>query len=293
MNTRCTLTVQMRVKAASEPGGFYWGDGCYIPSTQTEACAGWRWCCHGCVVQRSTLGAPATTPLCDMPKKPAAMSFQVHGQKMSDALDHVAKLASYPASLCDPTAKKMTPCKDEADFLATQAAEERCDLHERVDAAACSGYGCHSSELHCECPTQQSCQAANGAWRVMTCGHMMGSWDAAFHKARQHADELGTCTATAEFTLCDKTAKKMEKKRRRRRRRWKRNRGRVGAEDEEDKEGADDDHDDEDDDEDDDDEEKDDEDDENEEDEEGTDDDDEDDDDEEDDDDDEDDEDEE
>ncbi|CAE7210211.1 unnamed protein product, partial [Symbiodinium pilosum] len=54
-----------------------------------------------------------------------------HGSTVADAIHWPSKkcCASYPATTCDPTAIKMTPCKDAADFLAQKELHSWCDFN--------------------------------------------------------------------------------------------------------------------------------------------------------------------
>eukprot|EP00439_Symbiodinium_sp_Y106_P026096 s1469_g3.t1 len=155
-----------------------------------------------------------------------------HGQPMSVALQHESSkcCASYPASVCDPTAQKMTPCKDEADFMPSNPLHQWCELHgASVDSDTCTAHGCTSHNGHCHCDSQSSCDGVGGTWKVTTCDMEMGYWEPAKHKALQEAYENGTCGVDSTYgdlvsmidyparqccasfpaTLCDPTAKKM------------------------------------------------------------------------------------
>ncbi|CAE7287511.1 unnamed protein product [Symbiodinium necroappetens] len=155
-----------------------------------------------------------------------------HGQPMSVALQHESSkcCASYPASVCDPTAKKMTPCKDEADFMPSNVVHEYCELHgASVDSDTCTAHGCRSNHGHCHCDSQPGCEGVGGTWKVTSCEMEIGYWEPAKHKALQEAEESGTCgvdnmygdlaimidhaatkcCASFPATLCDKTARHM------------------------------------------------------------------------------------
>jgi len=155
-----------------------------------------------------------------------------HGQPMSVALQHESSkcCASYPASVCDPTTQKMTPCKDEADFMPSNPLHQWCELHgASVDSDTCTAHGCTSHNGHCHCDSQSSCDGVGGTWKVTTCDMEMGYWEPAKHKALQEAYENGTCGVDSTYgdlvsmidyparqccasfpaTLCDPTAKKM------------------------------------------------------------------------------------
>ena len=155
-----------------------------------------------------------------------------HGQPMSVALQHESSkcCASYPAFVCDPTAKKMTPCKDEADFMPSNVVHEYCELHGvSVDSDTCTAHGCRSNHGHCHCDSQPGCEGVGGTWKVTSCEMEIGYWEPAKHKALQEAEESGTCgvdnmygdlaimidhaatkcCASFPATLCDKTARHM------------------------------------------------------------------------------------
>ncbi|CAE7797059.1 unnamed protein product [Symbiodinium sp. CCMP2592] len=216
--------------------GFYWAETglCYIGQDQTQKA---NCVANGGSLYEHTCGdeiaswEPQYHFLVHLAKETDCDNVQVHGQGMKDALNYPAKMccASFPGSLCSPLAKKMTPCKDDADFQPDRPFAEWCEFHGHTPQTdACHAHGCSTHGGGCDCHAKANCEAAGGTWKVETCGMEIQNWEPAFHMALQEADSLGSCTAHSYVdlpsliqhpaekccasypaTLCDKTARKM------------------------------------------------------------------------------------
>ena len=155
----------------------------------------------------------------------------LHGTQVDDLISWASKkcCASYPANACYKDLQKMTPCKDEADFLPGNMLHEWCDFQGTVPEACGTTPGCHSGEHHCHCDTKEGCMALGGIWTQRTCGAEVGDWDVKYHLSVQEA-ALGSCDdvdmhgqpltshlrypaqrccASYPASICDPTAKKM------------------------------------------------------------------------------------
>mmetsp|Transcript_111847 Transcript_111847/g.249628 ORF Transcript_111847/g.249628 Transcript_111847/m.249628 type:complete len:768 (-) Transcript_111847:74-2377(-) len=74
--------------------------------------------------------------------------------------------SSYPADICHKDWRKMTPCKDSADFIPDGRMEQSCTKsHPDPPEANCTASGCHAMHgTYCSCVSEQSCMMAAGEW---------------------------------------------------------------------------------------------------------------------------------
>mmetsp|Transcript_105940 Transcript_105940/g.236496 ORF Transcript_105940/g.236496 Transcript_105940/m.236496 type:complete len:384 (+) Transcript_105940:3-1154(+) len=130
------------------------------------------------------------------------------GQDLKQAIDWPAKkcCTNYPATACDKTAKIMTPCKDDADFMEDVVLHSWCDFN-RVDPKpseeACTAARCHfwehenhlgEMESGCHCEGSAKCAALGGAFHETTCGkEVREHWGSDMRSLLQSAEEAGTC----------------------------------------------------------------------------------------------------
>jgi len=118
-----------------------------------------------------------------------------HGQPLVESLRWPAEkcCASFPASVCEPAAKKMTPCKDDGDFLPANSLHEWCHFHDNPGVATCTEHGCRLDGSECHCTSRDSCEAVGAKWEVLTCGDGLEHWEPAKHRVLQEAFEKGVC----------------------------------------------------------------------------------------------------
>jgi len=126
--------------------------------------------------------------------------FTSWGEPLEQAVRHLARncCASFPASICDPGAVLMTPCKETGDFIPDGIASEWCEMHGRhVSEAKCQQAGCRPEyghdHMHCACNGPTTCSAAGGHWRHETCQDEIMHWDEGGRSLRQAAP--GACEA--------------------------------------------------------------------------------------------------
>ena len=199
-----------------------------------ESCAavGGSWTQRTCEVEVGEFWDSQTHLHVQMAASDGCEDVDLRGQSMKDMLRYPASkcCASYPASVCDPTAKKMTPCKDEADFMPAQPLHEWCDFHGSYpDEDTCRAHGCNAYSDGCSCDTSEKCLAVGAEWKVSTCETDIGHWSPEQHRALQEARQNGTCGVHTMFgdltgminypaekccasfpaTLCDPTARLM------------------------------------------------------------------------------------
>ena len=125
---------------------------------------------------------------------------RVDGQKVVDVINWRSRMccASYPANACYPRARKMKPCKNEADFKPEMVIHEYCTLDTSPDADACVNHNCDWNEehRHCHCDSQGSCLALGGRWHRSTCAEDLRERDPAWHEAVRLASQNGSCSET-------------------------------------------------------------------------------------------------
>ncbi|CAE7173532.1 unnamed protein product [Symbiodinium microadriaticum] len=193
-----------------------------VPETcaTTKGChAGEGWCYCDNHEACTALGGALNQQTCDMgvqewePAKHKALQEAYENgacgvdSKYGDLvmmIDHPARqcCASFPASVCNPTAKKMTPCKDEADFIPTNVLHEWCEVNPSPNASTCASHGCHGDGSYCHCSSHSSCASLGGSWKTSTCAEDLGHKDVAWHQAVAQASDEGTC---AESRVHDST----------------------------------------------------------------------------------------
>jgi len=108
--------------------------------------------------------------------------------------------ANYPATVCNPEAKFVSPCKNDDDFMPDAFMFGWCDFFETPDQQPCEAAGCTfnngSSWTSCSCDTQTTCEAADGRYDGRTCQSDSPYWDEAILR---QAQELGSCVGLATF----------------------------------------------------------------------------------------------
>ncbi|CAE7698191.1 unnamed protein product [Symbiodinium pilosum] len=101
---------------------------------------------------------------------------------------------SYPANACNKVAKRMTPCRDEADFQPGKIRQNYCVLFDQPENASCTRHGCRWNNARCDCSDQEGCASLAGRWISNTCADYLSEQGAAWHKAVQLAHGNGSCS---------------------------------------------------------------------------------------------------
>jgi len=104
---------------------------------------------------------------------------------------------SSPANVCNPNARLMTPCKDDADFDGEAALHEWCEMgtkptREMCEDARCSYWSDEWNE-ECHCDNEAGCTQVYGTYRRQTCANEVHDWDGGIHASLQEAQDAGTC----------------------------------------------------------------------------------------------------
>lgn len=207
---------------------------CHCETQETCEAAGAIWRSNSCA-DEVKWQSPGWHEAMKIARDTDSCDGDLNGLTVKDATDHFARhcCASYPATLCDKDARKMTPCKDEQDFLKDKELPGGfCDFRSVPPATdVCTAHQCTESGGGCHCHERAPCEALGGTWKPYTCSDEVAAWGSEAMKALQDADEgkaqcpdltmLGQavqdaiaytaqkCCASFPATVCDKTAKKM------------------------------------------------------------------------------------
>lgn len=104
---------------------------------------------------------------------------------------------SSPANACNPNARMMTPCKDDADFDPEATLHEWCEMSTQPSQELCEEARCNfwADEWNsgCHCDNEASCTSVNGTYKTQTCSSEANNWDGNIHAVLQDAHEAGTC----------------------------------------------------------------------------------------------------
>lgn len=127
--------------------------------------------------------------------------LDVHGASLTDSISWSAQTccSSWPGSICNKDAKRMTPCKSSSDFNPDKVMWAYCDFYSNgatmPNASTCQAQnGCRGDEHWCDCSDQSSCEAVGGTWQSHTCQKEIDQWSPEQHEVLQAAEADGTCS---------------------------------------------------------------------------------------------------
>ncbi|CAJ1437037.1 unnamed protein product [Effrenium voratum] len=183
----------------AQPGCSGWENHCYCQTEEGCRALGATWTAHTCqdeqmqwdVSMHQVLQEAAAAGSCD--------GLDMWGQALSSAISYAAQTccASTPATVCDPTAKSMTPCSSADTFTKDKVMYAWCDLYSSTttpEASVCNAQeGCYGDVGWCHCEQQSGCEALNGTWTAWTCAQEVDLWRPEQHKLLHTAEMNGTC----------------------------------------------------------------------------------------------------
>ncbi|CAK9077889.1 Uncharacterized protein SCF082_LOCUS37334, partial [Durusdinium trenchii] len=159
-------------------------NGVWTPSTCGDEVAIWDLAIHR-VLQAADQGT------CD--------GLTAFGQPVPDFVEHMAKqcCSSFPATVCDKSAKRMTPCQDKSDFTPDTVMWSWCHIDTSkvsMNGTVCNAQpSCQGDDHWCHCWQEQDCLAMGGTWNSHTCEDELDNWRPDQHRLLQWAEENNTC----------------------------------------------------------------------------------------------------